>query len=49
MLALLAFAYSTQADLINHTYWAYIPTRPPPALLQVAEWTDIGPFVSIND
>ena len=28
MLALLAFAYSTQADLINHTYWAYIPTPP---------------------
>ena len=23
--ALLAFASSAQAELINHTYWAYIP------------------------
>ena len=35
-----------QADLINHTYWAYIPNSP---LLQVVEWTDIGPVVSTND
>ena len=40
MLALLAFASPAQADLINHTYWAYIPNPP---LLQVVEWTDIGP------
>ena len=32
MLALLAFASPAQADLINHTYWAYIPNPP---LLQV--------------
>ena len=25
MLALLAFASPAQADLIDHTYWAYIP------------------------
>ena len=25
MLALLAFASPAQADLINYTYWAYIP------------------------
>ena len=25
MLALLAFAPPAQAELINHTYWAYIP------------------------
>ena len=35
-----------QADLINHTYWAYIPNLP---LLQVVEWTDIGLVVSSND
>ena len=29
MLALLAFASPAQADLIDHTYWAYI-TNPPP-------------------
>ena len=34
---MLAFASPTQADLINHTYWAYIPNPP---LLQVVEWTD---------
>ena len=45
-LALLAFASPAQADLINHTYWAYIPNPP---LLQVVEWTDIGPAVSTND
>ena len=43
---MLVFASSTQADLINHTYWAYIPNSP---LLQVVEWTDIGPVVSTND
>ena len=32
--------------MINHTYWAYILNPP---LLQVAEWTDIGPIVSTND
>ena len=46
MLALLVFASPTQADLINHTYWAYIPNLP---LLQVVEWTDIGLVVSTND
>ena len=44
---MLAFASPAQADLINHTYWAYIPNPPP--LLQVVEWTDTGPVVSIND
>ena len=44
--AMLAFASPAQADLINHTYWAYIPNSP---LLQVVEWTDIGPAVSTND
>ena len=33
MLALLAFAYSTQADLINHTYWAYVPIPTPPPFI----------------
>ena len=28
MLALLAFASSAQADLIDLTYWAYIPNLP---------------------
>ena len=28
MLALLAFASPSQADLINYTYWAYIPNPP---------------------
>ena len=42
----LAFASLAQADLINHNYWAYIPNPP---LLQVVEWTDIGPAVSTND
>ena len=46
MLALLAFPSPAQAALINHTYWAYIPN---PTLLQVVEWTDIGPAVSTND
>ena len=32
MLALLAFASPAQADLIDHTYWAYIP-NPSPLLL----------------
>ena len=45
-LALLAFASPAQADLINHTYWAYIPNPP---LLQVIKWTDIGPVISTND
>ena len=39
MLALLAFASPAQAELINHTYWAYIPNPP---LLQVVELTDKG-------
>ena len=30
MLALLAFASPAQADLINHTYWAYVPIPTPP-------------------
>ena len=46
LIALLAFASPTQADLINHTYWAYIPNSP---LLQVVEWTDIRPIISTND
>ena len=46
MLALLAFASPAQADLINHTYWAYIPNPP---LLQVVEWTDIGLVIPTND
>ena len=44
--AMLAFASPTQADLMNHTYWAYIPNPP---LLQVVEWTDKGPVISTND
>ena len=28
MLALLAFASPAQADLIDHTYWAYTPNAP---------------------
>ena len=28
MVALLAFASPTQADLIDHTYWAYVPNPP---------------------
>ena len=44
--AMLAFASPVQADLINHTYWAYI-TNPP--LWQVVERTDIVPVVSSND
>ena len=48
MLALLAFASPIQADFIDHTYWAYMPNHPP-LLLQVIEWTDIGPVVSTND
>ena len=43
---ILAFASLAQADLINHTYWAYIPNPP---LLQVIKWTDIGPVISTND
>ena len=27
--AMLAFASPAQADLIDHTYWAYIPYPPP--------------------
>ena len=46
MLALLAFASPAQAELINHTYWAYIPNPP---LLQVVEWTENGPIVSTTD
>ena len=46
MLALLAFASPAQAELINHTYWAYIPNPP---LLQVVELTDKGWIVSTND
>ena len=33
MLALLAFASPAQADLIDHTYWAYITNPPPPPRL----------------
>ena len=32
MLALLASASPAQADLIDHTYWAYIPNPSPPLL-----------------
>ena len=46
MLALLAFASPAQAELINHTYWAYIPNPP---LLQVVKWTEREPIVSTND
>ena len=35
MLALLAFASPAQADLIDHTYWAYIPNAPLPNLFIV--------------
>ena len=49
--ALLAFLAGaprppTQAELINHTYWAYIPNLP---LLHVVEWTERGPIVSNNN
>ena len=46
MLALLALASPAQAELINHTYWAYILNPP---LLQVVEWTDKGLIISTND
>ena len=46
IIALLAFASPAQADLINSTYWVYIPNSP---LLQVVEWTDIRPIISTND
>ena len=46
MLAVLAFASPAHAELINHTYWAYIPNPP---LLQVIKWTKRGPIVSTND
>ena len=46
MLALLAFASPAQAELTNHTYWAYISNPP---LLQVVELTDKGPIISTND
>jgi len=46
MLALLDFASPAQAELINHTYWAYILNPP---LLQVVEWTDKGLIISTND
>ena len=29
MLSLLAFASPAQAELIDHTYWAYVPNPPP--------------------
>ena len=45
-LALLAFASPAQADLINHTYWAYIPNPP---LLQVVKCRDKGPIISTNN
>ena len=44
--ALLALPSPTQADLINHTYWAYTPN---PLLLHVVEWTDTGLVLSTND
>ena len=47
MLALLAFASPAQVDLIDHTYWAYIPK--PPFVLWVIKWTDIGPIISTNE
>ena len=46
MLALLAFASPAHAELINHTYWAYIPNPP---LLQVIKCTDKGPIISTDD
>ena len=46
MLALLAFASPAQAELMNHTYWAYIPNPP---LLQVVEWTKRRTIISTND
>ena len=36
MLALLVFASPAQDDLIDHTYWVYIPN--PSLLLLVIEW-----------
>ena len=47
MLALLVFASPAQDDLIDHTYWVYIPN--PSLLLLVIEWTGIGPIVSTTD
>ena len=49
--ALLAFLAGaprppTQAELINHTYWAYIPNPP---LLQAVERTEKGPIILTND
>ena len=35
-----------QAELINHTYWAYIPNPP---LFQVVEWPEKGPNLLTND
>ena len=49
MLVLLVFASPAQADLIDHTYWAFIYLNPPTPLLQVIKWTDIGPIISTND
>ena len=46
MLVLLAFASPAQAELMNHTYWAYIPNPP---LLQVVEWTKRRTIISTND
>ena len=46
MLVLLAFLSPAQAELMNHTYWAYIPNPP---LLQVVEWTEKGLIISTND
>ena len=43
---MLAFASPAQDDLINHSYWAYIPN---PALLHIVEWTDKGLVISTND
>ena len=43
---MLDFASPAQAELINHTYWAYILNPP---LLQVVEWTDKGLIISTND
>ena len=46
MLALLPFASPDQAELMNHTYWAYIHNPPS---LHVVEQTKRRPIISTND
>ena len=46
LFAKLALASPAQAELTNHTYWAYIPNSP---LLQVVEWTEKGRIILTND